>query len=607
VSLIKKAPNGNNKYILGLSTMGSSSAALFKGNELIAAIEEERITRIKNDGGFPIESIKECLSIARISIEDIDSICVYWMPLKVSTRILAVFKKIILSLRFIISIKYTFYRIKSVFLKKENNLYPEDRGSWFDLFFIKSILKNNIGVFQGKIFFLNHHLTHQSYAASIQNWQSSLILSYDGGGESDSTVLSVNLNNKLINLKKIKWPNSLGHFYSFFTGYLGFRMLEGEYKMMGLAPYGKPVYKDLILDRILILKENGSYYFNTQLCDYHGALYGSFNETLIKLIGHPRVNSEDLTKQHLNLASSVQAAFEEAQIHMIKWAKQIYPEIDKLVLSGGCALNVSANGKILNSNLFDKISIPPAPNDAGCSIGAVLAHGYNNDNFFNFSKYKNVNSPYLGRNYSNDEIRIIFAKLNLSIPKKLNDDDLINFTSTALIEKNIVAWFNGRDEFGPRALGSRSFLADPRNDEIRNEINRKIKKRELFRPFAPSVIEEQCENYFDIKQKSPYMNIVANVLKDKKNIIPAVTHIDGTARVHSVSYEANPMYYNLLKNFGEKTGVPILLNTSFNIQEPIVRSPSDAITTFLKSGVDILVIGNYICDSEWKNQNKYNS
>ena len=380
-------------------------------------------------------------------------------------------------------------------------------------------------------------------------------------------------------------------------------MLEGEYKMMGLAPYGKPVYKDIILDQILILKEDGSYHFNTKLCDYHGALEGSFNEQLIKLIGYPRINSEDPTEQHLNLASSVQAAFEEAQMHMIKWAKQLYPEIDKLVLSGGCALNVSANGKILNSKLFDKISLPPAPHDAGCSIGAVLAHDYNNGNIFNFSNYKNVNSPYLGRNYSNDEIRNTFSLLNLSIPKKLNDDDLIDFTSTALIEKNIVAWFNGRDEFGPRALGARSFLADPRNDDIRNEINKKIKKRELFRPFAPSVIKEEYGNYFDIKQDSPYMNIVANVLKDKKNIIPAITHIDGTARVHTVAYESNPMYYNLLKKFGEKTGIPVLLNTSFNIQEPIVRSPSDAIKTFLKSGVDLLVIGNYICDTKWKSEN----
>jgi len=600
---VNKIQNENNKYILGLSTMGSSSASIFKGKELIAAIEEERITRIKNDGGFPIESIKECLSIAGISIEDIDSICVYWRPFQVSTRILAVLKKIIFSLRSNLSIKYTFYRINSIFLNKKKSLYPEDRGSWLDLFFIKKILKRNIGDFQGKIFFIDHHLTHQSYAAAIQNWQNSLILSYDGGGESDSTVISVNLNNELINLKRIKWPNSLGHFYSFFTGYLGFRMLEGEYKMMGLAPYGKPVYKDIILDQILILKEDGSYHFNTKLCDYHGALEGSFNEQLIKLIGYPRINSEDPTEQHLNLASSVQAAFEEAQMHMIKWAKQLYPEIDKLVLSGGCALNVSANGKILNSKLFDKISLPPAPHDAGCSIGAVLAHDYNNGNIFNFSNYKNVNSPYLGRNYSNDEIRNTFSLLNLSIPKKLNDDDLIDFTSTALIEKNIVAWFNGRDEFGPRALGARSFLADPRNDDIRNEINKKIKKRELFRPFAPSVIKEEYGNYFDIKQDSPYMNIVANVLKDKKNIIPAITHIDGTARVHTVAYESNPMYYNLLKKFGEKTGIPVLLNTSFNIQEPIVRSPSDAIKTFLKSGVDLLVIGNYICDTKWKSEN----
>jgi len=597
---IHKLKNDNTKYTLGLATMGNSSACIFKGNELLVAIEEERITRIKNDGGFPIESIKECLNILGISIEDISDICVYWRPLQVSNRILESLKKIIFSGNFYKSISFIFNRVSSIFLNKKNKSYPEDRGSWVDLFFIKKIIKKNIGNFHGKIFFLDHHLTHQAYAVAIENWNNSIILSYDGGGESHSTVISVNVNNKLIDLKRIKWPNSLGHFYSFFTGYLGFKMLEGEYKMMGLAPSGSPIYKDIILDQLLILKDDGSYYFNTKLCDYHGALYGNFDKKLIKLIGHPRKDNNDPSEQHINLAASVQAVFEEAQLNMAKWAKQIYPEIDKLVLCGGCALNVSANGKILSSQLFEKISLPPAPHDAGCSIGAVLAHGYNNENIFNFSNYKNVNSPYLGRKYSNDEIKNAFNALNLSIPTKLNDDDLIDFTSTALIEKNIVAWFNGKDEFGPRALGSRSFLADPRNDNIRDEINKKIKKRELFRPFAPSVIQEECENYFDIKQNSPYMNIVANVLEHKKKVIPAITHIDGTSRVHTVSYESNPLYYNLLKNFGKKTGVPILLNTSFNIQEPIVRSPTDAITTFLKSGVDLLVIGNYICDNQWK-------
>ena len=586
--------------------MGSSSACIFKGDELIAAIEEERITRLKNDGGFPIESIKECLTIAGISISDVDSICVYWQPLKLLPRVVAVLKKILLSFKSVHAIKYTTDRINNLFFNKKNTLYPELRGGWIDLFFIRKILRKNLGLFNGNIFFLNHHLTHQAYAAAINNWKNSIILSYDGGGESDSTVISVNLNNKLTNLKKIKWPNSLGHFYSFFTGYLGFRMLEGEYKMMGLAPYGKPTYKTVILSKILILKKNGSYYFNSNLCDYHAALQGSFNSQLFELIGLPRLNNEDPTENHLNLAASVQAAFEEAQFHMLKWAKKLHPEVNNLVLSGGCALNVSANGKILNSGLFNKISLPPAPHDAGCSIGSVLANHYNVDKIFNFSNFQNINTPYLGREYSNDEIFDAFNDLKMTIPTKLNDDDLIDRTSNELISKKIVAWFNGKDEFGPRALGSRSFLADPRNDNIRDEINKKIKKRELFRPFAPSVLEEACANYFEISQNSRYMNIVAKVIEDKKEIIPAITHIDGTARVHTVSSELNPMYYNLLKNFGEKTGVPVLLNTSFNIQEPIVKTPINAISTFLASGVDILIIGNYVCDDDWRAINKAN-
>jgi carbamoyltransferase len=439
------------------------------------------------------------------------------------------------------------------------------------------------------------------YGEAIRKWEETFILSYDGGGEVFSTVLSVRTANENIILKSIKWPNSLGHFYSFFTGYLGFRMLEGEYKMMGLAPYGKPIYKDIILSKILKLEDNGNYSFNYLLCDYHSALNGNFNPSLVKYFGLPRDHKQEPTVDHINLATSVQAAFEECEKHILLWAKNKFPKINKLVVTGGCGLNVTANGKILDTNIVDEIIVPPAPHDAGCAIGANIAFLHKKMGKSYFNKMINCESPYLGANFSNDEISKAFTELNLEIPRFVNDDELTQKAAFELSKTNIIAWFQGKAEFGPRALGARSFLADPREDNIRELVNVKIKKRELFRPFAPSVTIEAAKIFFEINQESPYMNIVAKVHNTKRKIIPAVTHIDGTARVHTVTAKSNPIYHKLLEEFGKITGVPVLLNTSFNIQEPIVYTPKNAIETYLKSGVDFLFIGNYICDINWKN------
>lgn len=587
--------------LIGISTMGSSSACIFRDNTLLAAVEEERLSRIKNDGSFPIKAIKECLKISNINIDEVDYICVYWKPFQVMTRILGTLKKIIQSPIYLsIYIKKLF----QVFIqKKADKKYADFTGRWSDLFFIKSIINNKIGFFKGKIIYIDHHLSHQCYAENIKKIKNDFIsMSFDGGGESYSTVLTASIDNRRKILKKVKWPNSLGHYYSFFTGYLGFKMLEGEYKMMGLSPYGKPIYKQKILDKILRLKPEGNYIFNHSLCNYHLALEGKFNKYLESFLCPPRLLDNSLEQHHLDLAASVQEAFEEVEVHLLNWAKQKYPYINNLVLSGGCSLNVSSNGKVLNKKIFSNIQIPPASHDAGCSVGAVLAfiisrHSeYNNEYVF-----KGLETPYLGASFDNTQIEKAFIKLNLPIPKILSDEEIINVSTEDLVSFKVLAWFQGRSEFGPRALGCRSFLADPRNDKIRESINLKIKKRELFRPFAPSVIDEFANEYFDLPQDSPYMNIVAKVKKSKKDFIPAVIHIDNTARIHTVNKDSNEIYYKLLQNFREKTGVPVLLNTSFNIQEPIVYSPFDAIRTFLKSDVDSLVIGNYYCNRNWKN------
>jgi carbamoyltransferase len=299
----------------------------------------------------------------------------------------------------------------------------------------------------------------------------------------------------------------------------------------------------------------------------------------------------------MDIASSVQAAFEEILLHLISWAHKKYPEYENLCLSGGCALNVTANGKITDRSIFKSIFIPPGPHDGGCAIGSAFISEQNNS--VNINSFK-MNTPYLGKSYTNKEILNFFVSLNYPKPKYFEEEDLIKITVEALQNRQIIAWFQGGSEFGPRALGNRSFLADPRNDQIRELINEKIKKRELFRPFAPSCKLESQKNFFKIKQSSPYMNIVSDVIENKVNIIPAVTHIDGTARVHTVDFKTNPRYWKLIDEFEKKTGVGVLLNTSFNIQEPIVESPKDAIECFLRSNVDLLVIGNYICDTSWR-------
>ena len=560
--------------------MGNSAAALFADGRLIAAVEEERISRLKNDGRFPYNAMKEVLSIAGITIEDVSDIAVYWRPWNLRGRLLGVAKK---ASRNPIAGFELIKRAINLFVSSSKTKYVS--GKWSDLFFLRSLISAKFGKCSARFHYIEHHLSHQLYAEAMRNWDNSVSLSYDGGGEEDSTIVSFVSKEGRSRISYNRWPNSLGHFYSTFTGFLGFKMLEGEYKMMGLAPYGSPIYKDLIMEKILKIKSDGNYQLNTKICDYHEALRGRFNNKLIEYFGKPRSPNEEPTRQHIDLACSVQASFEEAQSSLLRVANKRYPEVKNLVLSGGCALNVTANGKVLTNSSFENIIIPPAPHDAGCAIGACIAIVKHNTDL------KSVRTPYLGRKFTISQIEHALNTDALPSAKKFDEISLIDNTAQMLADGKIVAWFQGAAEFGPRALGNRSFLADPRKDEIREEINIKIKKRELFRPFAPSVLFEESQKFFDISQDSPYMNIVARVINKR---IPAVTHIDGTARVHTVKEADNYLYYRLIKRFGALTGIPVILNTSFNIQEPIVYSPQNAVDTFVSSEVDALVIGNYI-------------
>jgi carbamoyltransferase len=574
--------------VLGLATMGTSAACLVRDGALVAAIEEERLSRIKNDGAFPLRAIAECLRIGGVAMAEVDAVAVYWRRWRLGARIAGTLGKALTSAeaRRAIGRRASRALVGGAAVAAR----PEDTGRWSDLFAVRRILARAFGDCRAEISFHDHHLTHQLYGEAIRGWPACLSLSYDGGGEADSTVLSLVEPGRRTDLKRIGWPNSLGHFYSFFTGYLGFRMLEGEYKMMGLAPYGRPVHRDLILSRLLRLEDAGGYRLDTRLCDYHRALEGDFPAALADLIGPPRAADAAPTRGHLDLAASAQAAFEAAQQHLLRWAKARHPAIDRLVLSGGCALNVTANGRVLQSGLFAEIIAPPAPHDAGGAVGAALARAGRVD----------ARSPYLGPAFSDAEIAAAFRDLGLPAPRPADEGRLVAAVVEALVAGRVVAWFQGRTEFGPRALGARSILADPRDDAIREALNAKIKKRELFRPFAPSTTIEAAPGYFELAQASPYMNILATVRPERRAEIPAVTHVDGTARVHTVSRDSNPLYHRLITAFGAATGTPVLLNTSFNIQEPIVNTPREAIATFLRSDMDLLAIGGFLCDRAWR-------
>jgi len=584
--------------VLGLSTMGSSAATILIDGKVVVAIEEERLTRLKNDGGFPYEAIRTCLEVANLKLSDIDHVAVYWQPWRILNRAISVLTSIFLDPK---NTNLLLNRAIEVFVGKntKKNTYPELRGKWTDLFRIRSILQREYGSFRNNISYFDHHDCHAASIYHISDFDRAICLSYDGGGESDSTVLYTVDNGEFTCLKKIPWPNSLGHYYSSFTGFLGFRMLEGEYKMMGLAPYGKPRFKDIILDEILQKCPNGEYKLNTNILNYHAALEGKFSQKLISLIGSPRSPNSEFTDFHNDVAASVQAAYEEILLHVLTWVKEKYPNYNNLCIAGGCGLNVSANGKIISEGLFDNVLIPPAPHDAGAAVGAAflceIANGLPRDKL-------SMATPYLGRSYSDEEIINTFRDKGLPLPMRLNEDELVEILSSALSRHEIVAWFQGASEFGPRALGNRSFLADPRSDSIRQILNDKIKKRELFRPFAPSCKLEVSGDYFEVDQESPYMNIVAKVRSDKRDVLQAVTHIDNTARVHTVDYDTNPLYWKLINAFEDKTGIGVLLNTSFNIQEPIVENPEQAINCFLKSSVEWLAIGPFVCDHKWRKQ-----
>jgi carbamoyltransferase len=584
--------------ILGISAFyHDSAAALIRDGEIIAAAQEERFTRIKHDYRFPENAIKFCLDYASLKPDELDYVAFYDKPFLKFERILETYLQYApIGIR-------SFIKAMPLWIKKK---------VW-----MKSLIQDALGDFKGPILFPQHHLSHAASAFFPSPFPESAIITTDGVGEWTTTSIGVGKENNLELLKEIKFPHSLGMLYSAFTYYTGFKVNSGEYKVMGLAPYGEPKYVRLILENILDLKDDGSFQLNMKYFNFAAGLTMTNNRFHKLFGGPPRRRESLLTQKEMDLARSVQEVTEMALLNMARYVKK---ETGKknLCLAGGVALNCVANGKILREGLFDNIWIQPAAGDAGGALGAALAVWYQ---YLGFSRTLNGNldfqkGSYLGPEYGDGEIRKYLESKQIPF-RELERDEIIKLTAELLSQENVIGWFRGRMEFGPRALGTRSILGDAGSPKMQKKLNLKIKFRESFRPFAPSVLAEDVSDYFELDRPSPYMLLVAEVKKelqhqiteeelklfgiDKLNIarstIPAVTHVDYSARIQTVHKETNPDYWELIKKFQELTGYPVIVNTSFNVRgEPIVCSPEDAYRCFMRTEMDHLVLGNFLLD-----------
>ena len=594
--------------ILGISAFYHDSAAcILKDGKIIAAAQEERFTRKKHDPSYPHNAVEFVLEYANLKLSEVDQIVFFEKPFLKFERLLETY------VAFAPKGFVSFAKAMPLWIKEK--LFQKN--------FLFNKLKEHDSNYKSdqNIFFSDHHLSHAASAFFPSPFEEAVVLTADGVGEWATTTIAVGKNNNLDIKKEIHFPHSLGLLYSAFTYYTGFKVNSGEYKLMGLAPYGKPVFEEKI-KKLIDIKEDGTFRLDQTYFNYATGLTMT-NKKFDDLFGQKPRNSQDekITQFHMDIAASIQNVTEEI---MIKLARSIRNEygIKNLCLAGGVALNCVANGKILKEKIFENIWIQPAAGDAGGSLGAALALWYiDQDNKRIVNKTDSMQGSYLGNEFSQAEIeeqlKVVGAKF-----ETFNYDELIDKTSEYLSKEKAIGWFQGRMEFGPRALGGRSIIGDPRSDKMQKNLNLKVKYRESFRPFAPSVIREDLSEWFDMNVDSPYMLLVANVNSDKKiemtneqknlfgieklNIkrseIPAVTHVDYSARVQTVTKNTNNRYYDLISKFKEKTGCPVIVNTSFNVRgEPIVNTPTDAFNCFMGTDLDYLVIGNSILDKSKQN------
>lgn len=587
-------------YILGISAFYHDSAAcLVKDGEILSAAQEERFTRKKHDHNFPQKAIEFCLKDAGISAEQLDLIAFYDKPFLKFERLLETY------------LAYAPVGIKSFI--KAMPLWIKEK------LWMKEMIKEKLG-YTGKIIFPEHHESHAASAFYPSAYNKAAIITMDGVGEWTTTSYGIGEGNEIQLYADIKFPHSLGLLYSALTYYTGFKVNSGEYKVMGLAPYGEPKYKKLIYDHLIDVKEDGSFRMNMEYFNYCQGLTMT-NEKFNKLFGGPpRIPETNLTQKQMDIARSLQEVTEEI---VLKIGSHVYKETKSknLCLAGGVALNCVANGRLLREGPFENIWIQPAAGDAGGALGAALIGWYkyhNKPRTAADGKSDKQKGSYLGPQFTDEEIKSFVQSLNLSA-KKYDEDELIETTANLINSDKVIGWFDGKMEFGPCALGSRTIIGDARSPKMQATMNIKIKFREGFRPFAPSVLFEKVSEYFEIEKESPYMLLTADVKKerripmtdeeqkkwgiDKLNVIrsdiPAVTHVDYSARLQTVHKETNPRYHKLISKFEEKTGCAVIINTSFNVRgEPIVCTPEDAYRCFMRTNMDYLVLGSYILKKE---------
>ena len=594
------------KKIIGISAFYHDSAvALIENGKIVYASQEERFSRLKHDHRFPFLALKNLFKFNKISLDDIDYVVFFEKPFLKFERLIETY------------LAFAPYGFKQFLISMP--IWLKDK-----LFMKQSILKSlrffSKDFDENRIFFSEHHLSHAASAFYPSPFKDALIFTADGVGEWATTSLSVGKLNNVEMIKEIHFPNSLGLLYSAFTYFCGFKVNSGEYKLMGLAPYGENKYSHLI-KKIIDIKDDGSFRMDQSYFDYSTGFKmtsSKFNDLFKK---EPRKPETKITKFYMDLAASIQNVTEEILLKILKSSKSEY-NFQNLCLAGGVALNCVANGKIIESKLFKKIWIQPAAGDAGGAIGAALAFWYQNLKKKRIiSNSDSMKGSYLGPKFENNEVLNELKQVGAKF-KRINSNNLVKKVSKYLKNGKAVGWFSGRMEFGPRALGARSILADPRDPAMQKKLNLKIKFRESFRPFAPSILNNDLKNWFKTSQTSPYMLLVSKIVRDKlkknksikkelatinevRSLIPAVTHVDYSARIQTVHKDTNLLFFKLISEFKKLTGVPVLVNTSFNIRgEPIVCTPTDAFKCFMGTNLDVLVIENFLLIKEQQDKSK---
>jgi carbamoyltransferase len=557
--------------ILGISCFyHDAGACLLRDGRIIAAAEEERFSRRKHDSGFPEQAVRYCLEAGDLVPEELDHVIFYEKPLLKFERIAA-------------SYAATFPRSRQVFVQAMQTWLSEK-------LWVRSHIRKRLG-YSGPILFGEHHLSHAASAYFPSPFDEAAIVTADGVGEWSTTTLGVGHGLDLELTHELHFPHSLGLLYSAFTAYLGFEVNEGEYKVMGMAAYGRPTYADQVR-RLLTIADDGSFHLDMRYFGYHQSLR-SITRSFVELFGPPRKAEAELDQKYADIAASIQAVTEDAMLGLARRARELTGSRN-LCLAGGVALNVLANARILRESGFDDVWIQPAAGDSGGCIGAAMQLYHS---VLREPRCYTMDDAYLGPGFANEEIHALLGELEVPF-EVLRPDQIAPTVGRLLADGNVVGWFQGRMEFGPRALGARSILANPTDPTMKDKLNAKIKHREQFRPFAPSVLKEAASTYFDFdgrstERESPFMLLVARVRPDKQHLVPAITHADGTARVQTVSRRQNPLYYDLIEAFGKVTGVPVLVNTSFNVRgEPIVCTPAEAFNSFSHTDMDYLVMGD---------------